>query len=143
MTTSHNHTVIAESAADSLDLRALLQSTSAFAAVLFSGLFAGFLTTVLVFEASLRGFGAEVYTQVRLIELEHLDDLATVLLPPAILAAATLTLSLIRRRGSVRWLALAAVLLLLATLVISVSISVPINTDQRTWSSPTRKEVES
>jgi uncharacterized membrane protein len=134
MTTSHNHTVIAESAADSLDLRALLQSTSAFAAVLFSGLFAGFLTTVLVFEASLRGFGAEVYTQVRLIELEHLDDLATVLLPPAILAAATLTLSLIRRRGSVRWLALAAVLLLLATLVISVSISVPINTDQRTWS---------
>jgi hypothetical protein len=48
------------------------------------GLFAGFLATVLVFEASLRGFGAAVYTQVRLIEVQHLDSLATALLLPAI-----------------------------------------------------------
>jgi uncharacterized membrane protein len=119
---------------DPADRPALLQTTSAFAAVLFSGLFAGFLTTVLVFEASLRSAGASVYTQVRLIELEHLDDLATALLAPAILAAAALTLTIIRRRGSRRWLTLSAVLLLLATLAISVSISVPINTDQQSWS---------
>jgi uncharacterized membrane protein len=134
MTIAPNHTATAEVADTPVDRRALLQSTAAFTAVLFSGLFAGFLTTVLVFEASLRGFGAEVYTQVRLIELEHLGDLATVLLPPAILAAIALTLCVIRRRGSVRWLALTAVLLLLVTLAISVSISVPINTDQQSWS---------
>ncbi|MDT7756699.1 MAG: hypothetical protein QOH27_2597 [Mycobacterium sp.] len=105
-------------------------------AVLFSGMFAGFLTTVLVLEGSLRGFGAQVYTQVRLVELEHLDDLATALLPPAILAAATVTLVAFRHRarGRGRWLALTAVLLLLATLVISVSISLPINADQQNWS---------
>jgi uncharacterized membrane protein len=134
MTTSHTHTAITDIAADPADRPALLQTTSAFAAVLFSGLFAGFLTTVLVLEASLRGVGAAVYTQVRLIELEHLDDLATALLAPAILAAAALTLAVIRRRGSGRWLALTAVLLLLVTLAISVSISVPINTDQLSWS---------
>jgi uncharacterized membrane protein len=107
---------------------------SAFVAVLFSGLFAGFLTTVLVVEATLRGYGSAVYTQVRLIELEHLDDLATSLLVPAILASVVLAVAVIRRRDAKRWLPLTAVLLLLATLVISVSISVPINTAQASWS---------
>jgi uncharacterized membrane protein len=102
--------------------------------VLFSGLFAGFLITVLVFEHSLRRFPASIYTQVRLIELDHLDDLATVLLPPAILAAATLVAITIARPGRTRWLALTALLLLLATFAISLFISVPINTDQRSWS---------
>jgi hypothetical protein len=41
---------------------------------------------------------------------------------------------MIHRRGSGRWLALIAVVLLLATLAISASISVPINTDQQSWS---------
>jgi hypothetical protein len=103
-------------------------------AVLFSGLFAGFLITVVVLEATLRSYGAVLYTQVRLIELAHLDDLAAALLLPAILAAATLTLTVIRRRSGSRWLTLTAVLLLLATLAISVSISVPINTAQQNWS---------
>ena len=134
MTTSHTTTQTTASAADRSDRPALVQTTSAFTAVLFSGLFAGFLTTVLVFEASLRGFGAAVYTQTRLIELEHLDDLATALLVPAILASAALTLTTIRRPGSGRWLTLIAVLLLLATLAISASINVPINTDQQHWS---------
>jgi uncharacterized membrane protein len=134
MTTSHTNTPTTESTADPAARPALMQKASAFGAVLFSGLFAGFLTTVLVFEASLRDFGAAVYTQVRLIELEHLDDLATALLMPAILASAALTLTTIRRPGSGRWLTLTAVLLLLATLAISVSISVPINTDQQDWS---------
>jgi hypothetical protein len=111
MTTPHTDTAITVVAADPADRPTLLQTTSAFGAVQFSGLFAGFLATVLVFEASLRGFGAAVYTQVRLIELQHLDSLATALLVPAILAAAALTLALIRRRGSGRWLTVAAVLL--------------------------------
>lgn len=109
-----------------------LSKASATAAVLFSGLFAGFLTTVLVLELTVRGSDAHVYTQVRLVELAHLDDLATALLLPALLAAVVLTATVIRRRG--RWLALAAVTLLLATLLISVSISVPINTAQQGWS---------
>jgi uncharacterized membrane protein len=107
---------------------------SAFIAVLFSGLFAGFLTTVLVVEATLRGYGSAVYTQVRLVELEQLDDLATSLLVPAILASVVLAVAVIRRRNAKRWLPLTAVLLLLVTLVISVSISVPINTAQASWS---------
>lgn len=111
-----------------------LRTAAAFAAVLFSGLFAGFLITVLVVEASLRSYGAAVYTQVRHVELEHLDDLATALLPVAIVASAALTLTIIRRPGSRRWLAAISVVLLLATLAISVSISVPINTEQHTWS---------
>ncbi|OBJ57024.1 anthrone oxygenase family protein [Mycobacterium sp. 1423905.2] len=115
----------------------LLRNTSNFAAVLFTGLFAGFVVTVLVFEASLRGFGAEVYAQVRLIELQHLDDLATGLLLPGILAAATVTGMNLRQRGSRRWLAGAALLLLVATLLISVTISVPINTVQHSWSTLT------
>ena len=134
MTTTRTDSAIAAFDGSPPDRPTRLQTTSMFCAVVFSGLFAGFLTTVLVFEASLRGFGAAVYTQTRLIELKHLDDLATALLAPAILAAAALTVSLIRRRGSGRWLALTAVVLLLATLAISVSISVPINTDQQHWS---------
>src|SRR5882757_5134032 len=121
MTTSPIDTTITESTTNPADRRpGLLQTMSAFTAVLFSGLFAGFLTTVLVFETSLRDFGAAVYTQVRLIELQHLDDLATVLLLPGILAAAAL--------------ALAGLLLLMATLAISVSINLPINTAQESWS---------
>ena len=112
----------------------LLQTASTFAAVLLTGLFTGFLITVLVLEASLRSYGAGVYTQVRLVELEHLDDLATALLPAAILASLALTLTIIHRSASGRWLGLTAVLLLLATLAISVAISVPINTEQHNWS---------
>lgn len=134
MTTTRTDTAITDIAADPAERPVLLQATSAFAAVLFSGLFAGFLTTVLVLEASMREVGAGVYTQVRLIELEHLGGLATALLLPAILGAAALTLAVIRRRGSGRWLALTAVLLLLASLAISVMISVPINLDQQSWS---------
>ena len=122
------------SATTATDRGAPLRTASAFCAVVFSGLFAGFLIAVLVLEASLRSYGAAVYTQVRLVELEHLDDLATALLPVAIVASAALTLTIIRRPGSGRWLAAISVVLLLATLVISVSISVPINTEQHTWS---------
>jgi hypothetical protein len=72
-------------------------------------MFAGFLVTVMVVEATLRSYGAGVYTQVRLIELGHLDELATSLLLPSILAAAVFTVTVIRRPGSGRWLAVTAV----------------------------------
>jgi uncharacterized membrane protein len=134
VTTSHTSTALAELAADPVARPGRLQTTSGFIAVLFSGLFAGFLITVVVLEATLRSYGAALYTQVRLIELAHLDDLATALLLPAIIAAATLAVTVIRTRGDSRWLTLTAVLLLLATLVISVSVSVPINTAQQNWS---------
>jgi uncharacterized membrane protein len=104
------------------------------AGVLFSGLFAGFLTAVLVLEASLRRFPAPVYTQVRLVELVYLGDVATVLLPAALLATATLVLVTIGRPGPTRWLVLAALGLLVATFIISALVSVPINTDQQGWS---------
>ena len=105
-----------------------------FAGLLFSGLFAGFLLAVLILEASLRRFPASVYTQVRQVELAHLDDLATVLLPAALLATATLVVVTIARPGRTRWLALTALVLLLATFIISLLVSVPINTDQQGWS---------
>src|SRR5258707_11529964 len=126
MTTSPIDATITELATNPADRRpGRLQKMSAFAAVLFSGLFAGFLTTVLVFETSLRDFGAAVYTQVRLIELQHLDDLATVLLLPGILAAAALTLASIRHRGIPRWLPLTGLLLLITVLAISASVNLP------------------
>ncbi len=106
---------------------------SAYVAVLFSGMFAGFLVTVMVVEATLRSYSAGVYTQVRLIELAHLDELATALLLPSILAAVVFTVTVIRRPGSGRWVAMTAVALLVVTLLISVLISVPINTDQLSW----------
>jgi hypothetical protein len=105
-----------------------------FAAVLFGGLFAGFLTAVLVLEASLRRFPASVYTQVRLVELVHLGDLATVLLPAALLATATLVVVTIAKPQPTRWLALTALGLLLVTFFISALVNVPINTDQQSWS---------
>jgi Domain of unknown function (DUF1772) len=111
-----------------------MSRVSAFAAMLFTGLFAGFLVTVMVLEASLREFGAAVYTQVRLIELQHLDNLATALLPPAIVAVVALSVASIRVRGTQRWFVLGALLLLLAALLISVEISLPINTAQQHWS---------
>lgn len=110
-----------------------LLAAAAYAAVLFSGLFAGFLLTVLLLELSLRNASGPVYTQVRLVELDHLGAFASVLLAPAIIAAAVLTRGLLRRRDGGRWLAAAAVLLLLVVLVVSVSINVPINTDQQRW----------
>jgi hypothetical protein len=109
-------------------------TTAQFTSVVFSGLFAGFLTAVLILEISLRPFPAAVYTQVRLVELDHLDDLATILLPAALLSTATVVTVTMRRRERPRWLALIALGLLSATFIISVLTSVPINTAQQSWS---------
>jgi hypothetical protein len=107
---------------------------TATAAVVFSGLFAGMLLAMAVLESSMRGLAATVYTQVRLIELDRLGGLATILLIPAIIATAALAWSAFRRRGAGRWVTLTALLLLLTAFAISVAINVPINTAQQGWS---------
>jgi hypothetical protein len=95
--------------------------------LLFSGLFAGFLVCVLVLEISLRGYGASVYTQVRLVELDSLDRLASVTLLPALVATVVLA---IRSRG----VAVVAVGLLVGVFVLTLVVNLPINSDQVGWS---------
>ncbi|MGY4769244.1 anthrone oxygenase family protein [Kribbella sp. CWNU-51] len=99
--------------------------------LLFSGLFAGFLLCVLVLENSLRGFDASVYTQVRLVELDRLDTLASVTLIPAIVTTVVLA---IRARGNDRRLVLVAIALLLVVFTTTLAINLPINADQSSWS---------
>jgi uncharacterized membrane protein len=102
------------------------------ASLLFGGLFAGFLVTVLVLESTLRGVDAAVYVQVRQVELDRLDALASVTLIPALLAAAVLVASAARNRRRVLWPVLAFVLLL-SVVATTLVFNVPINTDQLTW----------
>lgn len=133
MTTTPHHITSDRRGAARADSGSLLQRTSSFCAVVLSGLFAGFLVTVAVLEGSMRTEDAAVYTQVRLIELKHLDDLATALLIPALAVITTLAVISFRRGATHRSMTLVALTLLLATLLISVSISVPINTMQQAW----------
>lgn len=99
--------------------------------LLFSGLFAGFLLCVLVLENSLRGFDASVYTQVRLVELDSLDKLASVTLIPAIITTVVLA---IRARGNDRRVVLVAIALLVVVFATTFAINLPINGDQASWS---------
>jgi uncharacterized membrane protein len=101
--------------------------------LVFGGLFAGFLVTVLVFESSLRSFDAAVYTQVRQVELVRLDDLASATLIPTLIAAAILLAFAARRRGRVFWLTLTALVLLVTVFATTLIFNLPINTDQLTW----------
>ncbi|MEV6272029.1 anthrone oxygenase family protein [Kribbella sp. NPDC051936] len=97
----------------------------------FSGLFAGFLVCVMVLETSLRSFGAGVYTQVRLVELDSLDKLASVTLIPAIVTTVAVV---IRSRGDGRRLAITAVALLVIVFVTTLAVNLSINSDQSSWS---------
>lgn len=100
------------------------------ASLLFGGLFAGFLVCVLVLENSLRSYSASVYTQVRLVELDSLDKLASVTLIPAIVTTVVLA---IWARGNDRWLVLVAVALLVVVFATTLAINLPINSDQTSW----------
>ncbi|WP_426514743.1 anthrone oxygenase family protein [Dactylosporangium sp. McL0621] len=104
------------------------------AGLLFTGLFSGFLLAVLVLETSLRGYDAAVYTQVRQVELDSLDTLASVTLIPALICTAILGVFTIRARGNDRWLVLAALVMLALVFVTSLTVNVPINGDQADWS---------
>jgi hypothetical protein len=105
------------------------------AGLLFTGLFAGFLTAVLVLELSLRRFDGTVYTQVRLVELDHLDDLAAATLLPAL--AATAVLVLLNRRAATRWPVVVAFALLVLVFGLTLTVNLPINADQSQWTATT------
>ncbi|MEU4287629.1 DUF1772 domain-containing protein [Kribbella sp. NPDC026596] len=102
--------------------------------LLFTGLFAGFLLGVLVLENSLRAYNGSVYTQVRKVELDSLDTLASATLIPALVSTLIVAALTIRARGNDRWLLVAAFTLLLVVFVTSLAINLPINADQADWS---------
>ncbi|MFD0364775.1 anthrone oxygenase family protein [Nocardia sp. GCM10030253] len=102
-----------------------------FASLVFAGLFAGFLTGVLVLELSLRSFDGAVYTQVRLVELDSLDKLAVVTLLPALLTTAVLAYRAFRT--NTRWLTVAALGLLVFVFGLTIVVNLPINADQLEW----------
>ncbi|GLY73888.1 anthrone oxygenase family protein [Actinoallomurus iriomotensis] len=98
------------------------------------GIFAGFLVGVLVLESSLRHYDRFVYTQVRQVELDRLDTLASVTLIPAVITTAVLVAAAIKMRGRFLWLTLAALILLLSVFVTTIIFNLPINSDQTGWS---------
>jgi uncharacterized membrane protein len=104
------------------------------ASLVFTGLFSGFLLGVLVLENSLRAYGGTVYTQVRHVELDSLDKLASATLIPALVCTALVAVLTIRARGNDRWFALVALALLVLVLVTSLAVNLPINGDQVDWS---------
>lgn len=99
----------------------------------FTGVFAGFLVTVLVLELSLRGFDRHVYTQVRQVELDSLDKLAVVTLLPALITTALLVAFTFKARGRAPRLTLVALALLVGILALTLVINMPINADQLDW----------
>jgi uncharacterized membrane protein len=114
----------------------LVASIARMAGLFFAGIFAGFLVTVLALEATLRRFDASVYTQVRHVELIHLDDLASATLLPALLATVVLIAATIRSRGAAFWWSAVALLLLVTVLVTTLVVNLPINADQLGWAVP-------
>ncbi|MDX6231078.1 MAG: hypothetical protein QOH68_19 [Nocardioidaceae bacterium] len=111
-----------------------LEGVARIVAAAFGGVFTGFLITVLVLELSMRDLGASAYTQVRHVELDRLDTLATVTLVPT--AVATIVLVCLGLRWGRPGLGLhsVALVLLLAVFMVTVVINLPINADQRHWS---------
>ncbi|MDX3802564.1 anthrone oxygenase family protein [Streptomyces sp. AK04-3B] len=102
-----------------------------FVSLVCAGLFAGFLTSVLVLELSLRGFDSTVYTQVRQVELDSLDRLAVATLLPALIATAVLACR--TRRTNTRRPTVAALTLLVLVLGLTLIVNLPINSDQLHW----------
>lgn len=110
-----------------------LATVSRFAGLIFIGVFAGFLVAVLVLETSLRDYDGAVYAQVRQVELDSLDTLASATLIPAILATVALLVAVRRSRGGELWLPAAALALMLVVLVVTLTVNLPINSDQNDW----------
>ncbi|MGW5381138.1 anthrone oxygenase family protein [Nocardia sp. NPDC003963] len=103
-----------------------------FATRLFAGLFAGFLLGVLILESSLRSADAATYLQVRSVELDRLDLLATLTLIPALCLGAALAVSAYRSGRA--WVPTSfAVALLAVVALISITVNLPINAQQTEW----------
>jgi hypothetical protein len=108
----------------------MIRTVSRLVGLVFTGLFAGFLMGILVFEISLRRFGGSVYAQTQQVTLTALPVLAAVLLFPAIIATGILAT---RAKGRALRLPLAALALLLVALVVTLAVNVPINLAEGTW----------
>ena len=111
-----------------------IEASARVASLALGGIFTGFLVTVMVLELSLRDVGASAYTQVRQVELDRLDTLATATLLPTAVAVIVLVVTGLRRGGPGLGLHSVALVLLLAVFVVTVVINLPINADQRDWS---------
>ncbi|MGW7207097.1 anthrone oxygenase family protein [Streptomyces sp. NPDC054837] len=101
--------------------------------LIFGGVFTGFLVCVLVLETSLRDYDAKVYAQVRQVELDNLDTLASATLIPTIIATAILVVGAWKAKGRDLYIPLAALALLLLILILTIAVNLPINADQKDW----------
>ena len=111
-----------------------IETVARVASLALGGIFTGFLVTVMVLELSLRDVGASAYTQVRQVEFERLDTLATATLLPTAVAVVALVVTGLRRGRPGLGLHSVALLLLLVVLIVTVVVNLPINADQRDWS---------
>lgn len=112
----------------------MIRALPRFVGLVFTGLFAGFLVGVLVFELSLRRFDGSVYAQTQQVTLVALPVLATVLLFPAIIGTGILAALSARLRDQTFWLAVTALTLLLVALVVTLVVNVPVNLAEGGWS---------
>jgi uncharacterized membrane protein len=112
----------------------ILEPIARIVSVVFGGIFTGFLLTILVLELSLRKFDASVYTQVRKVELVRMDDLATATLVPTIIATVVLIVVGLKWGRPGLGLTSVALGLLVVVLVTTVTVNLPINSDQLDWS---------
>ncbi|MGO4585352.1 anthrone oxygenase family protein [Arthrobacter sp. 2RAF6] len=113
--------------------RGAIQSVARVAVLLFVGLFAGFLVGVLILELSLRQFDGTVYAQLQQVALIGLPVLASVLLFPALIATAALVVMELKTKNRGFWLVAAALALLLAALITTLVVNVPINLAEGGW----------
>jgi len=97
------------------------------------GLFAGFVLLILVYEYSLRSFGASIYAQAQKLEFVALPILAPSLLVPAVLTTGALILVTVRQRDRAFWLTCGGLVLLLITLAITLGVNVPLNNIEAGW----------
>lgn len=113
---------------------AILERAARVVSLVFGGVFAGFLLTILILELSLRKFDASIYTQVRQVELVRMDNLASATLIPTIVAAVILVLLGLKRGRPGLGLTSVALGLLVVVLVMTIVVNLPINSDQLDWS---------
>jgi O-antigen ligase len=99
----------------------------------FSALFAGFLVAVLVLENSLRSFEAPITSRSAKRSSKIWTGAAATLIP-ATIATVILVIFYLRTRSRSRWLALAALALMAAIFVVTLTVNLPINGDQLDWS---------
>ena len=111
-----------------------LEGVARIVAAAFGGVFTGFLVTVMVLELSMRDLGASAYTQVRHVELDRLDTLATVTLVATTVATIVLVCIGLRWGRPGLGLQSVALVMLLVVFMATVVINLPINADQRDWS---------